>query len=116
MGASSAPLATPFSQRSHQRSASAWKSMRGFGQAKCGYLWIQGPRIARRRAQSLDGLHRRVAVAVRPASDDERRNLHGREILANGAVPPVAVAALVREPLLQVEGLAAQAFQPHVAP
>ena len=61
-------------------------------------------------------LERRVAVAVGPAGDDERGHVEAGEVLADRAVAPEGVAALVRQPLLEQEGLAVEPLQPHRPP
>ena len=57
-GSRSTPVGSPFSQKSHQRSASCRKPICGPGTAKCGYLWAQGPMIA------LQGLRRPAHAAA----------------------------------------------------
>ncbi len=61
---------------STRRSPRRGNRSRGFGQAKCGYLWTHGPiRAFAFAAQTFDGLQRRIAIAVGPAGDDQRGNL-----------------------------------------
>ncbi len=67
-------------------------------------------------AEPLDRLDRRVAVAVRPSGDHQRRDRKAVEILRDRAMPPEIVAALVLQPFLQEEGLVLEALQPHLPP
>jgi hypothetical protein len=64
------------------------------------------------REQPEDG----VRVAVGPAADRVHRHLDRVVVLADGAVPPVAVAALVREPVLDVGRRPLQSLDPDLAP
>ena len=108
-GSFSTPVSMPFSQRSHQRSASCRKPIAGLGTAKCGYLWIHGPTMPLAGASiPLDQARHGVLVAVAPAADgsvgglDARKNPRRPSRVSNrrrgAGVSARAPAGMVRSP------------------
>ena len=90
------PVSIPFSQWSNQRRHSCRKPIVGPGSASCGNACAHGPISPLRGAgETVDQPRDRVAVAVRPAADGVDRRLDGAVVLADRALLPVGVAALV---------------------
>ena len=78
-----------------------------------------GPRADQPLARSgvaLEETQDRVAVGVGPAADHVDRAADGREVLADRALSPELVAALVRDPLLDVRRRTLHALEPGLAP
>src|SRR5690606_1564096 len=61
-------------------------------------------------------LERRVAIAVGPAGDHQRRYRKAIEVFRYRPMLPERVTALVAQPFQHEEGLVLETLQPHVAP
>ena len=76
-----------------------------------------GPDEALARArQTLQQARHAVGVAVGPAADGVHGDLDGRVVLAHGAVLPVRVAALVRQPGVDPRPVGRESLLPELAP
>ena len=111
------PRSLPFSQWSHQRSASCRKPTAGAGIASCGYRCAQGPTVTlcgtRRCSASRK---RRVAIQIRPAAPEPGRAFDRAVVEAHRAVLPVFVERLMLQPDLRPEPFRLEPLQPHRAP
>ncbi len=111
------PVSVPFSQWSHQRSASCRKPIAGPGQPVVRVevppradQALPRPLVAGQEAQD------RVRVAVGPAADHVDRAADRAVVLADRALLPELVAALVREPRLDEGRRLLEALEPLLAP
>ena len=76
--------------------------MAGSGHAAMGIEMAPGPDQAfARHLQVLDQIENRGGIAIGPAADRQHRTLDGAVILADRAMAPEIVAALVIEPELR---------------
>ena len=117
IGSSMTPVAASLSQWSHQRRHSWRKPIAGPGSPSCGNACDHGPiRPLRGPGQTLEQPRDRVGVAVGPAADRVDGDLDPRVVLADRAVAPVVVAALVGEPRLDEGGRPLHALEPGLAP
>ena len=116
-GSSAMPVSSPFSHWSHQRRHSWRKPIAGPGSTSSGNACDHGP------ISPFDGAPRpghepqdRLGVPVGPAADRVDGALDRAEVLADGALLPVVVAALVAKPLVLVRLHAVDALEPCLAP
>ncbi len=113
IGSRSMPLSTPFSQRSHQRTCSCRIPIGGPGTPRTGSLWPHGPmRPFRGTGKPFEQAQHGVRVPVRPAADGVHGAADRRVVLADRAVLPVGVAALVGEPGLDERRRPLEAVEP----
>ena len=98
-GTSSTPRSRPFSQWSHQRTASCRKPIAGPGRPDIRIL--MRPRTddaAARHVETVQHTNHRVRVSVRPAADHQHRATNRRIVLADRAVAPIRVALRMCHP------------------
>ena len=116
-GSSMMPVSMPFSQWSHQRTASCRKPIAGPGTPLCGKPCAHGPISpffghGRPAQQARHG----VGIAVRPAADRVDRAVDRAVVLADRAVLPEVVAPLVLQPERRERHQVVEALAPHLAP